>query len=248
MPTIDIFIKSYFRDFKWLKFALGSIKRNVYGYNKIILTIPDSQSELFDHRDLPDRTEVRYVSEYGNGYMYQQWCKINSHTWSSADYILCGDSDCIFTRQINLTDYVSFGRPEILYTSWDKVGDAIIWKAPTEKIMGESVPYEFMRRNNLIYHRDTLIHLNERFPDLEKTIMGSDRFSEFNLIGAYAYKHERDRYNFVDTDNWRYTEPKAVQFWSHASKGVDASETHLREYIRALETIMIGCGIDPPKD
>jgi hypothetical protein len=248
MPAIDIFIKSYFRDFKWLKFALQSIARNVTGYNKLILCIPGDDAYLFssEFTTLPPRTDVRFVKEYGNGYMYQQWCKINSHKYSDAQYILEGDSDCIYTRPIDLQDYVADGRPEILCTSWDKVGDAICWKKPTEEIMGEEVPFEFMRRNNLIYHLGTLINLNEEFPNLERTIMNSARFSEFNLIGAYAYKYERHRYNFINTDNWQYTEPKAIQFWSYSSKGIDASENHLKEYIRALKTIIMGCGFEPP--
>lgn len=246
MSTVDIIIKSYYRDFKWLKFALDSITRNVAGYNSIILMIPMDDARLFDATiKHPPRTEVRYVDEYGNGYLYQQWCKIKAYRYSRASYLLFGDSDCIFTRPVDLQDYIKDGRPEILHTSWDKVGDAIIWKAPTEKIMAEDVPYEFMRRNNMIYHTDTLIHLNDDFPDLEKTIMNSSSFSEFNLIGAYAYKNERGRYNFINTDSWDYTEPKAIQFWSHASKGLDASEAHLKEYIRALQTIMSGYGIEP---
>ncbi len=67
--------------------------------------------------------------------------------------------------------------------------------------------------------------------------MRSDRFSEFNLIGAWAYKNEREKYNFVNTDDWTYTEPKAIQLWSHASKADGVSEVHLREYIRTVETI-----------
>lgn len=250
MPAIDIFVKSYRRDFKWLKFALQSISRNVTGYNKLILAIPKDDAYLFvsEFPVLPPRTDVRFVNEYGNGYMYQQWCKINAHTYSDAHYILFGDSDCIFTRPINLQDYIRDGRPEILYTSWDKVGDAICWKKPTEEIMGEEVPFEFMRRNNLIYHRDTLIHLNEDFQNLERTIMNATRFSEFNLIGAYAYKYERIMYNFVDTDNWNYTEPKAIQFWSYSSKGIDASTEHLKEYVRALKTILMGCGVEVNSD
>lgn len=246
MPTIDIVIKSYHRDFKWLKFALQSIEKNVSGYNRIILIIPASDAALFNGMKLPPKTDVRYVNEYGNGYLYQQWCKINACNYSNAAYLCFGDSDCIFTRPVNLQDYVKYGKPEILCTVWEKVGDAIIWKEPTERIMREEVPYEFMRRNCLIYHRDTLVRLNEEFIDLEDVIMKSERFSEFNLIGAYAYKHERYRYNFIDTDHWEYTEPKAIQFWSHCSKGIDASPEHLKEYIRALKTLLLGCGIEPP--
>jgi hypothetical protein len=235
---IDIFIKSYKNDFKWLYHCLNSIVRNVEGYNNLILLIPEKDKHDFDTRVLPQRTLIYYVEDEGNGYLRQQVYKTQAHKYSSADYILFADSDCIFTRQINLLEYIEGDKPEILYTDWSKVGDAICWKQPTETILGETVIAEFMRRNCLIYRRQTLVNLNKWKTDLENIIMSSERFSEFNLIGAYAYKFERDNYDFINTDEWSYTEPKAVQIWSHCSKEDGVSETHLREYIRTIETIL----------
>jgi hypothetical protein len=234
MHTIDIFIKSYRKDFQWLQYCLMSIRRNVTGYNNIILLIPEADKDLFDTRDLPERTYVHYVNEYGNGFLYQQWCKINAPQYSFANFILFADSDCFFDHLIDLQDYVPM--PEILYSAWDKVGDAICWKEPTDRLI--ECPFEFMRRNCLIYHRQTLVSLNEFFNDLEGRIMSAKTFSEFNLIGAYVYKFEREKYNFINTDDWTYTKPKAVQFWSHATKDPGASELQLREYIRILETLV----------
>jgi hypothetical protein len=245
VKTIDIFIKSYHKDFWLLQIALKSIAKNVTGYNRIILLIPELEKELFDTRDMPPRTLIHYVPEYGNGYLYQQVCKINAHKYSHADYIMFGDSDCIFTRPINLQDYITDDKPEILYTSWDKVGDAIVWREPTEKFLKESAPYEMMRRNGLIYHRDTLEEIAKFAPDLESTIMQSNRFSEFNCMSAFAYKYQRDRYNFVNTDDWTYTEPKSTQLWSHANK--NGSEVHKDEWIRTLETIVKTFGINLPE-
>ena len=232
---VDLFIKSYLNDFKLLRYALLSIEKNVTGYNNVILLIPEKDKYEFDTRILPPRTLIHYVNEYGKGWLYQQWCKVNASTYSDANYILFSDSDCIFTKPINVQDYI--GTPEILYTSWDKVGDAIVWRKPTEQIMGEVVPFEFMRRNCLLYHRSTLVELNTYRHNLEGSIMSSERFSEFNLIGAYAFKFERDKYNFINTDEWTYTEPKAVQLWSHGAKGTN-DVLKLNEYIRSLETII----------
>lgn len=234
MSTIDIFIKSYHKDFQWLKYCLMSIKKNVTGYNNVILLIPEKGKDLFDTRDLPERTLIHYVDEYGAGWLYQQWCKINAPAYSFAEFILFADSDCFFDHKIDLQDFVP--KPEILYTEWDKVGDAICWKECTEKYI--KTPYEFMRRNCMIYHRQTLLNLVAYFPGLERRIMHSERFSEFNLMGSYAFQFEPENYNFVNTDNWTYVEPKAVQFWSHATKEEGASELQLREYIKILETII----------
>ncbi len=100
------------------------------------------------------------------------------------------DSDCFFSRPINLQDYIKDNKPEILYTSWDLVGDAIVWKEPTENFFGEPVEFEMMRRNNQIYHRSTLVALSEYKDNIEKIVLGSYRWSEFNVISTFAYKFE----------------------------------------------------------
>jgi len=235
-PTIDIFYKSYGKDFWLLHYSLMSITKNVTGYNNIILVIPEHEKHEFDTRVLPERTLIHYVVEEGNGYLFQQWCKLNAASYSNSDFILFADSDCIFDHKINLKDFIPV--PEILYTSYDQLPDAIIWQKPTEQLIGDPQPYEWMRRNCLVYHRSTLVNLNTWKPGLKKIVMESKRFSEFNLIGAYAWKFEREKYNFVNTDGWTYTEPKAIQVWSHASKEKGADELHLREYIRILETLI----------
>ena len=236
--TIDIFIKSYRKDFWLLHLALETIKKNVTGYNNLILLIPENEKELFDTRNLPERTLVHYVNEYGSGYLFQQWCKMNAHNYSYADYILFSDSDCFFTYPINLQDHIKDDKPELLYTSWDKVGQAIIWKEPTERFMKREVLWEGMRRNCLIYHRSTLVAISEYEPNLENIIMQSERWSEFNCMTYFAFIYENSKYNFIDTDNWEFTPAKAEQVWSNASKEPGADDLHLREYIRILETII----------
>lgn len=249
MATIDIFIKSYKRDFWLLQLSLQTISKNVTGYNNILLLIPEDEKEFFDTREMPERTLIFYVHEYGqegSGWYFQQWLKMSAHKYSSADYIMFTDSDCMFDHPVDLQEFIADGKPEILYTSWDKVGDARAWLEPTEKFMKDTVPFEFMRRNQLIYHRSTLIRISEYAPDLEKTIMSSEHFSEFNCIGAFAYKYERHMYNFINTDDWQYVPPKAIQVWSHASKEEGADDLHIREYIRVLESILIAFGVKVP--
>jgi len=244
---VDVFIKSYRGDFWLLYLCLKSIARNVTGYNNIVILIPEDDKELFDTREMPERTLIHYVKDIpGKGWLYQQWYKLSAYNYCYAPYILFADSDCIFTYPINLQEFVADDKPEILYTDWSKVGDAIAWKPPTEAFMKEPVPYEFMRRNCCIYHRSTLLAIKEYAPDLEQTIINSARFSEFNCLGAYAYKYERDKYNFVNTDQWEFVPAKAEQVWSHSSKAKGVSEIHLREWIRICETLLKTFGIEMP--
>lgn len=248
MGTVDIFIKSYQKDFWLLQIALETIKKNVVGYNSVVLLIPEQEKNLFDTRNLPDRTLIHYVVDKEHGWLMQQVFKMQAHKYCNADYIMFTDSDCLFCRPIDVRESINNGKPEILYTSWDSVGDAICWKEPTEKFLKAPVEFEMMRRNQQVYHRSTLVALSKFEPNIEEKVMGSDRFSEFNTMSSFAYQHEKDKYTFTNTlDGWTYTEPLAEQLWSHGNKDAGASETHLREWIRTLESIIKALGLSLPK-
>lgn len=238
-----IFIKSYQKDFKLLYYALKSIQLNVKGNYDVLLML-DNGHELPDHfKEVLNNVRVVYVERDGNGYLWQQICKLNANKYTNSEYILYSDSDVIFDHEINIDDFISDGKPEILYTDYSKVDGAIIWKKPTEDFMKESVQYEFMRRNNCIYHRSTLESIWNYEPNLKYIVLNSERFSEFNVLGAYAFKFENDKYNFVNTDNWEYTPPKGQQLWSWFDK--DSKDgVHVYEFNRALEVINSCFGLD----
>lgn len=245
MKSISIFIKTYANDFKLLVYSLQSLKKYVTGYDSLIILVPKKDALQFIaqiEEHCPVGTVIYPVDEYGNGYLYQQVCKLQAHKYTDADFIMFGDSDLIYDHPINLQDFVADDKPEILYTPWDKVGQAICWKKPTEEFMGEAVEWEHMRRNCLIYHRSTLVAISEYFPNLEHYIMNSGSFSEFNCLGAYAHRYEADKYSFINTDNWEYTRPKSEQLWSYGTP--DGDETHQKEYQRSIDTINKALGLN----
>ncbi len=246
MKTLDIMIKSHKPDFWLLALALATIKKNVTGYTNLILLIPEADKEHFDTRNLPERTLVHYVNDYGNGWLRQQVFKLQAYNYCYSEFILFTDSDAMFCNPVNLQDIVADGKPEILYTNYNELPDAIIWKPYVEAFIREPVQYEFMRRLPLTYHRATLVAISEYEPDIENIIMRSDRYSEFNIMGVYAWKFERDKYKFLNTNDWKYIPPMASQVWSHATKEPGADDLHLREYIRTLETIMQAFNVPVP--
>jgi hypothetical protein len=215
---IDIFIKSYRKDFQWLQYSLRSIEKFLTGYNKIIICVPENDYNKFlESFKFPNlNIEVHSVNEYGNGYLYQQYIKMTAHKYSDAEYILYSDSDLIYDRPTNINDLIIDGKSEILYTDYSKAGTAIVWKEPTERFMNEPQQYEFMRRHGLIYHRSSIETLYNLVPNLEDIIMRSEIFSEFNAIGAWCFKNEKNKYRFVNTETWTYVPPIARQFWSHS--------------------------------
>ena len=213
---IDIFYKSYAKDFEWLYYSLRSIKKYLTGYNKIIIVIPEQDRNLLKHELIDDlNCEVNFVNEYGKGYIYQQFIKMTAHKYCASKFILYSDSDLIFNTKINLGNFINDEKPEILYTDYLKVGDAICWKEVTEKFIGREIKYEFMRRLPLIYHRSTIVEINENY-DIEDTVMNKfrDRFSEFNSIGAWIYYNEADKYKLINTADWSYVPAMGKQFWS----------------------------------
>lgn len=226
---IDIFYKSYSNDFKWLYLSLDSLKKYVTGYNEIIIIIPERDKHLFDWTfKLPERTFVHTIKEedkgHAYGYLFQQYVKMIAHHWSSADYIMFSDSDCIFNKHKNIAEHIdNDGKPTILFTDYSKVGDAICWKAPTEKALNREVVYEFMRRNCMVYHKSSLVNLEAHLNrDLKKYITMQHSFSEFNVMGAYCCFNERDKYNFINTDNWKGEDSFFKQYWSYS--GLKAEE------------------------
>lgn len=238
MNSIDVFIKTHKPDFWLLQLALRTFSKNVSGYKHLRILVPEKDKHDFDTRILPRRTFIHYVEDKEPGYLYQQVCKLNAHKICDAAFILFTDSDAFWPKPIDLRSMLNGGKPEILYTDYNKLPDAMIWKEPTEKLIGAPIPFEYMRRLPLMYHRSTLEGLHSKIPNIDDIVMSSERFSEFNLIGAYAARFENDKYTWTNTDNWQYVEPAATQVWSHATKEPGADELHLREYIRVLETII----------
>lgn len=223
---IDIFIKSYYKDFKWLRYSIKSIAKFATGFNKVIILIPRTDLNDFNRLvEIPNglNIEIHLLDEYGNRYLYQQWCKMNAHNYSKAEYIMFIDSDCIFYKPIDISKLVE-NKSKILYTDYSKVGDAICWKAPTENFMNEPQQYEFMRRNGLIYLRSSLETIHSLVPNLQDIIMNSERFSEFNAIGAWCFKNEKDKYNFVNTDNWEYEDEVVMQGWTWGDDDFNLSQ------------------------
>lgn len=232
---IDIFIKSYAKDFRWLNYCLKSIDKYVSGYNELIIVLDEGDNINLDQLTvIPNNTKIHFVKKEGIGYIHQQYCKLIAHTFSSAEKIMFVDSDFIFDEDLDLRTLSE--KPEILMTDYLNVGGAICWREPTEKFLSRSIQFEFMRRLPLVYNRLTLINIGVSHPYLKSIVLSSNRFSEFNVIGAYAYFYERDNYNFVNTDNWTYVKPLGVQLWSWADFKSD-EPLHKEECERARNII-----------
>lgn len=218
-PVVDIFIRTYYSDLKWLVYALQSINKFCSGFRDVVIVIPESQKYLLDGFNLT-KEKTLTCEEYKDDYLGQQITKLYADSYSDADYILFPDSDTLFTMPVTPKDFTREGKPLILKTKYEKVETAIIWKPVTEKALGYPVEFEFMRRLPFCYHSSTLKSLREYMKDKHGKELNAyieeqpnRAFSEFNVVGAFADKFERDKYDFQDTDDGLPT-LYVRQFWS----------------------------------
>lgn len=242
---VTIFYKSYLQDFEWLYCSLLSLDKFATGYEEIVIVIPERELHTFISNSNYAKLLIKLnciidtVPEYGLGYLYQQYVKMTAHKYTQQPYILFVDSDCIFDRPVNVQDYINNEKPVILYTDYSKVGDAQCWKECTEKFVGLPQQYEFMRRIPLMYHRNTLVRISNMYPDLEYHIMNSERFSEFNAIGAWAFIHEKAKYTFINTDEWEFQPNVARQFHSYTGFTPEVKEEITSILVTPINTTKI---------
>lgn len=218
--SIDIFIKSYPKDFPYLYYCLESINKFVTGVDNVVIVLPMGANVDFNPHVLPKKVHIIFEEEIGNGYIFQQYCKLNAHNYCFSNYIMFVDSDCIFKRPINLQTLIrENGCTEILKTKYEHVGDAICWKEPTEKFFDGKIPveYEYMRRNCMMYRRETLVNLYSLKKDMKSYVLKQDRFSEFNVVGVFIENYEPQNYILTDTANWEYKDHFIEQLWSWGS-------------------------------
>ena len=210
---IDIFIRTYPKDFTLLFYSIKSIKKYVKGYRNIIICVREKNYiELIKTIDTQGLKVVKEHNFDDNiDYIGQQITKLQVDIWSDADYICYVDSDCIFNDYCDLEEY--YFTPEknviLLKDEWCNVGDAKIWKFCLE-YLNLKTEYEFMRRLPQIYPSNILYKIRELI--VNKT--GKDfinscielhkkfKFSEFNIMGSYLYKFEPEKICFMDTKNF----------------------------------------------
>lgn len=210
---VSIFIRTYNKDIKWLNYCLKSIHQHLIGWDEIVICIPTGQQHLLNHLT---QEKVKICNIYKDDYLGQQVSKLKAHTYCKGDYILFIDSDVIFKKGADVRDYFHDNKPVILKDLYSNVGGAICWKKPTEKLFGENIEYEYMRRAPQLFLRDTLIRFNDHFSDIEKYILSQPyrQFSEFNVLGFYCEKMENENYSILEVGSVDLPENKCEQFWS----------------------------------
>ena len=211
--TTSIFIKTWDDDVKWLPNCLRSIDKFGSGIDEVVIATDQS----CEHRvtKIAGSAKVYPVPNWSNGYIQQQWVKLNADMYCESDNILFVDSDCVFHTPFSPESYMRDGKPVLLKTIYGNLDGAEIWKDITSAVVGWEVEYEYMRRLPWMYKASSLVGFRDMFPKLvDYLITVEDKnFSEFNALGAYIDRFESDQYFVSDTAEWM-PESVARQFWS----------------------------------
>lgn len=208
---VDIFIKTYHKDFIWLEYCLASIRKFATGFRKVIIVSDDDGNKIPSKFVEGLSADVYYTPvpkvypdnpSHGIGYLWQQIVKLNWYNYTDADAVLILDSDWMLTVPTKPEDFMIDGKFTWGYRDWDKVGDAICWKAPTELLLKTPVKYEAMSIAGFMLVRNTAINFMTYMCNLHDVKNIWDIFlqknigslSEFNLFGTFVEQYDTENY------------------------------------------------------
>lgn len=236
---VDIFIRSYEKDFKWLQYCLRSIKRYALGFNEVIIAYPKTEAKI----DFLGFKTIQLEKTLENDYIEQQLDKLTAYKYVSKEctHILFVDSDCCFYDFFESKTYSENGKPVIQITDYNTISNNLCWKIFVEKFFNNAikVDFEFMRCQPLLYEKQTLldfqkwviVNKNRTLHSICKEVKDKE-FSEFNLLGVFIYYiNRKENYSFVDTKIQTRRNP-CKQYWSWGKMN-KSIEVELNKFIYA---------------
>jgi hypothetical protein len=220
--TCDIFIRSYYKDFEWLSYCLASIERYCDGFRSVVVVVPETSRAWLGKLRLPaSGVRLEFCRAYRDDYLGQQATKMSADLFTDADFICHVDSDCIFAQRTTPEDLIPCGKPRVLLRANELLGRHRPWQRPTEEFLGWPVAYDFMQQPPFTFPRSlyaqTRSHCDRLHNvDIERYITSRTTrgFSEFNALGAYAYRYCAASFLWVDTSAEGPREAGCRWYWS----------------------------------
>ena len=213
----DLFIRSYWKDLEWLSLCLASIARYCRGFGETIVVLPRASEPWLRRVTLP-HARIELCRNYRDDYLGQQATKLHADTFSDAEYICHVDSDCVIFRPTTPDDLIRGGRPCVRTRPCELLGRERPWQRPTEAFLGWPVELDFMQHppfTRWLYPcvRDHAHSVHGA--DLERYLEAQPPrgFSEFNVLGALAWRHHRDRFTWIDATT-AALDPPCRWYWS----------------------------------
>lgn len=228
-PVIDIFIRTYFRDFRWLELSLLSIVKHVEGFRQIIVVMPASSRARLRGSVIPPSAKAVVLTgpEYENDYLGQQVDKLNADLFTGSPFTVHVDSDCFFHGPCSLPALLMRnGRPvvRVLRESRRPARDG--WRRCIVDFHGQPLPFDPVVSLPAMYPSDLYRELRARCRDRHCTTVDRwvlsrrlDAVSEFALLAGEAWLGHRDDvcWGFADDETgW-----PCVQYWSRSPRAAD---------------------------
>lgn len=213
-------IRTYFRDLPWLRFALAAIEAHCAGFAETVVVTPRWSASRV-RRSLPGWVRLVVCPDYRDDYLGQQVSKLYADECTDAELICHVDSDMIFCGPAGPADLLQDGRVRVVGRPVAELGRHRPWLASTEGFLGWPVTHDFMRHPPFTFPRWLYPEVREyarvtHRTNLAEYVLGRPPrgFSEFNVLGAYAYARHRPAFA------WTGTGPELCRwYWSRA--GID---------------------------
>ena len=214
MTTVDIFIKTYHKDFIWLEYLLKSIKKFASGFRRVVIVSDDDGNILPEKfKDIIDFTII-YVPkpsikdrniQHGVGYIWQQCIKLTWYKYTDANAIIIFDSDEMLTSPTTPDSFKTNGKFNWYYRKWEDAGSAICHKKSVDTILKINTPYESMCITGFYFTLSSTKALEEYLNKLYGisdifsiiNICKLESLSEFNIFGNFIYSIEHSDYNYL---------------------------------------------------
>lgn len=216
----DLFIRSYYKDFRWLQYSLRSIEKFCKGFSRVVLVVPESSRKKLDWMGLRGDVTIT-CPDYRDDYLGQQVTKLYADSFSDADFVCHIDSDCIFRRPTAPEDLFEQGKPRVLMTAYTNLDPHVPWKRVIEHFLLRQVEHEYMRTPPYTFPRWIYGALREHAFRLHQVPLDAyilsqlpRRFSEFNALGAYAFYHHHDSFTWLDVPSRLPLSTPCHVFWS----------------------------------
>jgi hypothetical protein len=230
MLTIDVIVKTYPQDYDFLPYLFDSFAR-VRGYRDIVLIIEEQYPAP---SSLPSNAAVARSRRYeGTDYPSDHGAvieRLRAWAYSDADRLLFVDSDCVWSRDVDLQaePTINAEKPIVLWRDWSESGGAAFLAEPARRTLGYPPKVETMCRYPFCFSRETLkacwdfIGGEERLLNLttkaerdaspEKPASYLLPPTDWNVLGNYAIDYCEDA---VTPVHWSNAGPPCVhQFWS----------------------------------
>lgn len=223
---INLFTKTWINDYSWLKLSMKSVLKlckdpvhwtivgdhgSTNDIEAIVSQAVKETNSALAYKIIEAPTLWPECVYIGNGYLAQQWMKMNAHRAMGDKIFWNWDCDVIAAKPFSMESFCGkSGRPIYWFSQFNSIINGP-YRAAHEARMAmmkeilniNEVSLEYMRCMPIPMNGQILKSGSERHVwvnSFEMMKRGDSRFSEFNVIGLFSHLH------FPDAYEWRNAE------------------------------------------